>query len=213
MGRFMRELRDAFRRQPAEAVPLEPPAPPDPPAKAAEPPTTTSEPDSAAVNGIHNDESKPTLMVKNTRAGLDDLITGRHSVASDVVDGFKIVPEKMSGISPTPDKPHWRVEFAFDDISKLPLRLQIAEAAVIGRGNTCHIPLDEHNAEIKGISRNHAMLRPSSRALFFFDLESTNGSHHNGIPMGAGMAMSLSLGDVIRLGSLNLTIRRIERIG
>lgn len=206
MGRFMRDLRDAIRRQSSEAAPPEDPAAPPAPANAPAP-------DANATIALPNDESKPTLMVKGTRAGLEDLVSGRYATATDVVvDGFTIVPEKMVGIVPTPEKPHWRIELTFDDPAKLPLRVQIAEAAVLGRGRTSHIALDEHDAEAKGISRNHAMLRPSSRALFFFDLESKNGSHHNGIPMGPGMAMTLSLGDVIRLGSLNLTVRRIERI-
>jgi hypothetical protein len=194
MGRYLRDLRDALKRQPPPEVPAEPE-------------------ESAAAVPLSGDESKPTLMVKGTRAGVEDLVSGRFLASSDpVVDGFVIVPAKAVETPPTPEKPHWRIELAYEDPAKLPLRLQIGEAATIGRGRAAHIRIDEEEAELRGISREHAMFRPSPRALFFFDLESKNGSHHNGIPMGPGMAMTISLGDVIRLGTLSLTVRRIERV-
>jgi pSer/pThr/pTyr-binding forkhead associated (FHA) protein len=92
------------------------------------------------------------------------------------------------------------------------MRFELADSVIMGRGREADINLDTVDAVNYGVSRKHAMLRPSRRALFFFDLGSTNGSRHNGIVTGNGAAVTLAVGDVIRLGKLALTIRRLEQV-
>src|SRR5688572_9518711 len=98
-----------------------PPAPEVKPATEAAPPadapkskhataplpgTKKADPDEKITLALSPDESRPTIMVKDTRATVVDLVSGRHATAADlVVVGFKIVPEKYEGIAPTPEKP------------------------------------------------------------------------------------------------------------
>jgi pSer/pThr/pTyr-binding forkhead associated (FHA) protein len=71
---------------------------------------------------------------------------------------------------------------------------------------TADINLENYEALQHGISRRHALLRPSAKALYLLDLGSTNGTHCNGIPMGQGIAMPLKDRYVLRFGKLNLTV-------
>jgi hypothetical protein len=158
------------------------------------------------------DDTDPTLAMQMRQSGLDLIGTGRYmTVEPDNIDYYQIVPASKAGALSTDEKPHWRIELAFEDAELPTMKLEVADAAVIGRGHTAHVRLDDY--EGLGVSRNHAMLRPSRRSLYFFDLGSTNGSRHNGIETGQGAAVTLGIGDVIRLGRLVLTVRRIERIG
>jgi hypothetical protein len=153
-----------------------------------------------------HDDTFPTLMVPGHHSGLNEI--GRRQASSGDASFYVQVPARPKN----PNGPRWRVELHFEDTSLMPLRLEIADAAILGRGHTADIPLDQYDTGGLGISRQHAMVRPSQRALFFFDLESTNGTHHNGIPVGSGTANTLALNDVIRLGRLSLTVRLIERV-
>jgi hypothetical protein len=152
-----------------------------------------------------HDDTAPTLMVPGHHSGLHDVNRRQGASGGDDYEQVPARPKHLNG-------PRWRVELHSENATMLPLRLEIADAAVLGRGHTADIPLDRYDNGTLGISRQHAMLRPSQRALFFFDLGSTNGTHHNGIPVGSGTAATLGLGDVIRLGRLTLTIRLLERV-
>jgi hypothetical protein len=157
------------------------------------------------------DDTDPTLAMQMRQSGMDLIGTGRYmTIEPDNIDYYPIVPASKAGALPNDDRPHWRIELAFEDAELPPLKLEVADAAVIGRGHAADVRLDEYEA--LGVSRNHAMLRPSRRSLYFFDVGSTNGSRHNGIEIGQGAAVTLSIGDVIRLGKLMLTVRRIERV-
>jgi hypothetical protein len=158
------------------------------------------------------DDTDPTLAMQMRQSGLELIGTGRYmTVDPDSIDYYPVVPARKAGALPTDEKPHWRIELAFEDAELPPLKLEVADAAVIGRGHAADVRLDDYEA--LGVSRQHAMLRPSRRSLYFFDLGSTNGSRHNGIETGQGAAVTLGIGDVLRIGRLVLTVRRIERVG
>lgn len=156
------------------------------------------------------DDTAPTLMVPGHSSGLSEM-GGRHSPAADLEgDIYEIVPTRPKRLAA--DSPRWRVEFSFEDPTHPPLMLEVIDSAAFGRGHTADISMDRYDKGNMGISRQHAMIRPSQRALYFFDLGSTNGTTHNGVPVGSGSAIPLTQGDVIRLGRLTLTIRRLERV-
>src|SRR5689334_19010156 len=99
MGRYLRELRDALRREPSSTE--ETPAVSEP---STIPPTPAPEPEKAPPAAM--DESKPTLMVKLPRAGVEDINTGTMTVSADgVAEGFMIVPTKMAAVPSTAEKP------------------------------------------------------------------------------------------------------------
>jgi hypothetical protein len=101
----------------------------------------------------------------------------------------------------------WWLELWADRGMMKPLRLEIVGDVVLGRSTLADVDLQPFAAMEHGISRRHAMLRPSRKSLYIIDLGSTNGTHCNGIPMGLGIAMPLGEQAVIRLGSLNLAVR------
>jgi diguanylate cyclase (GGDEF)-like protein len=67
------------------------------------------------------------------------------------------------------------------------------ESVVIGRGNDCHIRINEHS-----VSRRHARIQPGVDGYYAVDLQSTNGTYVNNTP--AAMC-KLEDGDYLRVGN------------
>ena len=55
------------------------------------------------------------------------------------------------------------------------------------------------------------LLRPTPTNLYLIDLNSTNGTFHNSVPVGPGIARALEDGDTLLLGRLGLAVRVIAR--
>ena len=72
------------------------------------------------------------------------------------------------------------------------------------------VDLDPYDGFARGVSRRHAMLRPSRRTLYLLDLGSTNGTMHNAMPINQGVTRSLSSGDTLTFGQLSCTIQIID---
>jgi hypothetical protein len=71
---------------------------------------------------------------------------------------------------------------------------------VVGRDGTCDVYV-----ESKQVSRRHCLLQVTERGLLVKDLESTNGTFVNGIPMIDGY---INVGDRLGLGTYSLTLHR-----
>jgi len=71
---------------------------------------------------------------------------------------------------------------------------------VVGREGTCDIYV-----ESKQVSRRHCLLQVTERGLLVKDLESTNGTFVNGIPMTDGY---INAGDRLGLGTYVMTLHR-----
>jgi hypothetical protein len=71
---------------------------------------------------------------------------------------------------------------------------------VVGRDGTCDVYV-----ESKQVSRRHCLLQVTERGLLVKDLESTNGTFVNGIPMTDGY---INVGDRLGLGTYTLTLHR-----
>jgi len=121
---------------------------------------------------------------------------------------FRVVP----AIGRQPVATRWRIELRADDPHLEPLRLEIAGDAILGRANWVDVNLLDYGAVEHGVSRRHAMLRPSNNALYLIDLGSSNGTQCNGIPVGTLVAVPLALHSVIRLGKLLLTVRYLSPV-
>ncbi|MBN1120606.1 MAG: GAF domain-containing protein [Anaerolineae bacterium] len=108
---------------------------------------------------------------------------------------------------------NWRVRFDLATDSSVRFGLDINGDVTLGRGgetlNT--IDLSPYRADEYGVSRRHAMLRPSSTALYLVDLGSTNGTLRNGQSIGVNTPFSLSNGDTITLGRLQFVVWIIDR--
>jgi hypothetical protein len=158
------------------------------------------------------DEPEPTMMMKLQRAGFDEIGSSRFGATMPASGDYKVMPSRAQVAAATVDRPRWRIELAFESPTIRPLRLEIADGVILGRGTTSDVSFDDYDGIGYGISRQHAMLRPSANALYFFDLGSTNGTRLNGIEVGQGAARPVNMGDLIKLGKLTLTVRRLERV-
>jgi len=133
--------------------------------------------------------------------------------------------EELLGLSLPPDityrpVPHadsadgvvWRVRF---DLAYDPTQcfgVDINDEVILGReDDEGTISLDSFDAAELGVSRQHALLRPTRDKLYLIDLESTNGTWRNGRSIGVNTPYSLSNGDLLTLGKLELLVRIIKR--
>jgi|GEM_PF-2298794 len=117
---------------------------------------------------------------------------------------FHPVP-KNAPTSPNSDT-QWRVELKTPLNTDKPIRLLVLADVVLGRTEAADVSLDDYGGIQKGVSRRHALLRPTANQLYIIELGSTNGTLLNGLALGPGMARPLHNEDVITLGNLRLTV-------
>ena len=86
---------------------------------------------------------------------------------------------------------------------------------ILGRGESrpgrIIIDLESYKAQELGVSREHALLRPTARHLFAIDQGSTNGTLVNGARSGRGIATPLKDEDLLSLGNLVLMVHIIKK--
>lgn len=126
------------------------------------------------------------------------------------------VPES-AGPSRTPAK-HWRIVLIAHAPYAEPIGLEIRADVILGRAgkdanSSPDLDLSILNAEALGVSRRHVMLRPTPTQLFVMDLESTNGTHVNTVPLEVGMARALRHNDSLSLGDLTMTVKIMDQPG
>jgi hypothetical protein len=68
------------------------------------------------------------------------------------------------------------------------------------------INLNPHHAHILGVSRKHAVIKPTSKGIVLTDLDSTNGTLLNGMPVVSGKPYLLEHGDEIQIAGVYLTL-------
>lgn len=141
-----------------------------------------------------------------TRSELPILTGNPFGLMQDSPARVLRLPKHGSRKSPT-----WLVELYGFGGNTLPVRIEIAGDMVLGvvrRGQELpDFDLNSYCANEKGVSRRHALLRPSRNRLFIIDLQSTNGTRVNALPVGAGIARELHNYDVISLGALTFSIK------
>lgn len=148
-------------------------------------------------------------LVRNVTSELNEE-TLREALGLGKKDEFRKVPHETND----PAHPCWRVRFdlAFDPAMRV--GLDINGEVILGRGQDGidFVGLfDPQEAELLGISRRHALIRPTESKLYVVDLESTNGTYLNGRSIGVNMPYSLSDGDRLMLGRLEVIVNILER--
>jgi hypothetical protein len=105
---------------------------------------------------------------------------------------------------------HWMVEIHGLQGATVPIRIEIAGDVVLGvfRGNPPAPDFDFgiYCPDEKGVSRHHAILRPTRKRLYLIDLESKNGTRINNIPISSATVNEVHDGDMISLGVLSFTL-------
>ena len=95
-----------------------------------------------------------------------------------------------------------------------PLSLRIVGDIVLGRkaeGVNPDVDLNPYEPGLHGVSRTHAMIRPTPDQLLLSDLGSTNGTLLNGLKLRPGRTENLTDQSVISLGKLHLKVRIMHR--
>jgi hypothetical protein len=110
------------------------------------------------------------------------------------------------------EKALWRLAIGGLGLEGDVMGLEIWGDATLGRSAESlevDIDLSRYDALELGVSRRHAMIRPTASALFLIDLGSTNGTLCNFVPLERGKAHRLTEGDVILLGGLHFIVMGI----
>jgi hypothetical protein len=110
------------------------------------------------------------------------------------------------------EKALWRLAIGGLGLEGEVLGVEIWGDVILGRSTESlevDINLSRYNGLELGVSRCHAMIRPTASALFLIDLGSTNGTLCNFVPLERGKAHRLTEGDVILLGGLHFIVMGI----
>jgi FHA domain len=118
--------------------------------------------------------------------------------------------EKSEGKAPY----SWRIVLVSPIEKYEPLGLDLNGDITIGRSaETKPVDLDltKYNAEAMGVSREHALLRPTKDQLMLVDTGSTNGTFCNGERVRLGMPVEVKDDDIITFGALHFKIKILKR--
>lgn len=112
--------------------------------------------------------------------------------------------------------PTWQLRFDLTNNSQIQGGIELNDEVLLGRDQQVPGFIELFQAadpDQHGISRRHALLRPTESKLYLIDLGSTNGTWINGHSIGVNMPYSLSNGDVVRLGRLEFSIYILNHPG
>ncbi len=125
---------------------------------------------------------------------------------------YQVLPARLA--DRRPDGIMWRIELHSIETGADSAGLDICGDTVLGRGTdplaAPDLDLDPFGAADMGVSRRHALLRPSRQRLYLIDLQSTNGTRCNGVLLGPGSVHILVHNDTISLGALTLQIKIVR---
>lgn len=120
-----------------------------------------------------------------------------------------------TGADTSQQQVRWRIELEGLRRDHALLGIDVVGDIVIGRGagepGAPDLDLEPYGAFEQGVSRHHAMLRPTRNSLYLIDLNSTNGTWHNALRLGSGFTHALANDDTVALGRLTFTIKIIAR--
>lgn len=111
------------------------------------------------------------------------------------------------------DEAHvWKLRLELSRDPAVTFDLSIDQEVVIGRDETDEIRaiFPTVDAEGLGISRKHAMFRPTATVLYLLDLGSTNGTRINTRPLGVNTAYPVMNGDMVAIGRLEFIVRIVH---
>lgn len=120
---------------------------------------------------------------------------------------FIILPRGLKGES----TPHWLIQLEDLKPGIRPIGIEMISDVIFGVSRP---PAPEPDFDLtpyggveRGVSRGHAMLRPSQNHLYLIDLGSTNGTRIQGSALQPRIPTVVQSGDVISLGTLAFRIR------
>jgi len=129
------------------------------------------------------------------------------------LEDYVTVPSQSAGSLLSKSRT-WHIVLISSDSRHRPMALKLVGDAVIGRSTeeaAADIDLNPFDPAVYGVSRIHAMLRPSVDRLLLNDLGSTNGTKLNGDRLEMNQAATVTDGSVITLGKLHLKVVIMRR--
>lgn len=157
----------------------------------------------------NGEDQKPTLRV-SVETTRHPMISRLSRIDTDSLGGIDYHPVPLQNRQPVCLQ---RIRLRFGaSLPQLIIGLDIYGDVVLGRsskgddGAEVDVDLTDLDAFKYGVSRRHAMLRPTHSKLFLIDLGSTNGTFVNMIPVGRGVAFEVRHGDIVALAGLSFVV-------
>ena len=150
-------------------------------------------------------DNPPATILQGLSANKPDL-PPPHEAVQDT-NRVRLVPRM-------PEPLPWRLIMQTVGPKTATIGLDVRQTLVIGRADSTteeqpDLDLSPHDAYRHGISRQHAVLIPTTEALFLVDLDSTNGTWVNGGYLEPGHRHTLTPGDRVEFGLLKLRVKTI----
>jgi hypothetical protein len=150
---------------------------------------------------------KSTMRLTEEQRKRTPIVWRARSKPSDsIAEDFVVLPHGTTSRM----IPRWLIQMV-GLVPTKSLGIEVASDVVLGLVRSLDsrpdLDLDLFGGYENGVSRRHAMLRPSRDKLYLIDLHSTNGTRINGSPVEPGIPCPVSNGDLISLGMLNFTLR------
>lgn len=154
-----------------------------------------------------------------------ETLTALTNGVSSIVEAVSLAPDQSGGISTDNYVPlpawkattdvkayshGWRIELCDIMSGMKSLKFNILGDVFIGRGPDADIDLEPYEALSQAVSRRHAMLRPTENHLYLIDMESTNGTFFNSVPLSRSATHAIEDGDIVALGKLSFVIRIVD---
>jgi hypothetical protein len=150
------------------------------------------------------------------RMGLPLTPNSPFGLDSEASQLFRVIPDCLPGNANPANLMRWRIELQGLAPQRAPIGIELVGDMVLGvdRGVNPKPDFDlaPFAGEEKGVSKTHALIRPTRNKLYLIDLQSTNGTRLNAVPVGPGVAMEIQNGDTISLGSLNFTVKVFGKV-
>jgi hypothetical protein len=126
-------------------------------------------------------------------------------------ESYRALPASMADeAARNPLLTRWRIEINGLGPGIPPQGVDVCGDVVLGRSaQNVDLDLSQYHAVEHGVSRRHAMLRPSSSKLYLIDLGSTNGTRCNSVVVSGARALQHL--DTISLGGLTFQLRIIDQ--
>jgi hypothetical protein len=125
----------------------------------------------------------------------------------DLTDAYLVLPEQISRRRDF----HWLIDLEGLPGAVSPISIQIAGDVVLGMqrefGGKPDLDLAPYGAHLKGVSREHAVIRPTTHHLYLIDMGSRNGTCINTVQVSPAAAKELHNEDLISLGALSFRLR------
>jgi hypothetical protein len=137
----------------------------------------------------------------------------RDVLESEIGDFVRLPDVSQTKRAVSPAKT-WRLVLISSDPEQEPLGLEIVEEIVVGRASGSAIPhldLSRYGAERAGVSRRHALLKPTKEGLFLTDLSSMNGTFCNEERVEPRASRPLKDNDTVAFGTLHFKLKIVRR--